>query len=213
MRRNVSEILLAMQASFDRPAVISDSNPFKVLIATVLSQRTRDQNTALASAQLFAKYDSAKKLSNAPLAEVMKLVKPAGFYKVKAKRVKQISKDIIQKFQGQVPSSVEELLSLPGVGRKTANCVLVYGFGKPAMPVDVHVHRISNRIGLVETKKPEQTELALMQIVPKKKWVGLNHLMVRYGQNICLPRKPKCNQCKIRPSCRRFSQPESKKQV
>jgi len=119
----------------------------------------------------------------------------------------------MQCFGGKTPKEINLLLSLPGVGRKTANCVLVYGFGKPAMPVDIHVHRISNRIGLVNTKQPEQTELALMDIVPKRNWLELNHLFVRYGQKICLPRNPKCSQCKIRPNCDYFLNIISKKQV
>jgi endonuclease-3 len=213
MPEDISAILKKMRKAVDRPAVVSHTNPFKVLIATVLSQRTKDQNTARATARLFEKYKSAEELASAPLPSIQRLVKPSGFYKVKARRIKGIAKQLVESFEGKVPSKLEQLLSLPGVGRKTANCVLVYGFGKPAMPVDVHVNRISNRIGLVKTKNPEQTELALMKIVPKKHWLELNHLMVRYGQSVCLPTNPKCSQCEIRPVCSHFLNLENKKQV
>ena len=213
MAKDISAILKKMRKAVDSPAVVSDSDPFKVLIATVLSQRTRDKNTAMASNALFEEYKTPKELASAPLASIQSLVRPAGFYRVKAKRIKEIAKQLVEGFDGKVPDSLEPLLSLPGVGRKTANCVLVYGFQKPAMPVDVHVHRISNRIGLAKTGNPEQTELALMKTVPKKHWLELNHLMVRYGQNICLPRNPKCTQCEIRAGCSHFLNLLTKKQV
>jgi endonuclease-3 len=193
-----------MKKTAGRPPVVSHKTPFQVLISTVLSQRTRDENTALASKKLFAVFPSAKTLSNAPLAKIEKLIKPAGFYRVKAKRIREISRLLAKDFKGKPPKDLEGLLSLPGVGRKTANCVLVYAFREPAMPVDVHVHRISNRLGLVKTKTPEQTEQALMKTVPREHWLELNHLMVRYGQKICLPRNPKCNECGLRPQCAFF---------
>ena len=213
MAKGISAILKKMRGAVESPAVVFYSDPFKVLIATVLSQRTRDKNTARASKALFEEYKSPKELASAPLASIQRLVRPAGFYRVKAKRIKEISKRLAEAFEGRVPDSLELLLSLPGVGRKTANCVLVYGFQKPAMPVDVHVHRISNRIGLVKTTSPEQTELALVEIVPKKHWLELNHLMVKYGQNTCLPRNPKCTQCEIRLACSHFLNVIAKKQV
>lgn len=195
-----------------QPPVISHKTPFQVLISTVLSQRTRDENTATASKQLFEEFPTAEKLSKAPPAKIEKLIKQAGFYKVKAKRIKEISRLLVERFNSQPPKNLELLVSLPGVGRKTANCVLVYAFKQPAMPVDVHVHRISNRLGLVETKKPEQTEQALMRIVPKENWLELNHLFVRYGQTICLPRNPKCAECKLRSKCPYFLNALAKKQ-
>ncbi len=187
-----------------RPPVVSHETPFQVLISTVLSQRTRDENTAIASKRLFKQFPNAEKLSKAPVARIEKLIKPAGFYRVKAKRIKAISRLLVERFNGQPPKNLEQLLSLPGVGRKTANCVLVYAFKEPAMPVDTHVHRISNRLGLVQTKTPEQTEQALMKLVPKKNWLKLNHLFVRYGQTICLPRNPKCPECRLRSKCPYF---------
>ena len=178
-------------------------NPFEILIGTVLSQRTRDVNTEIAVKNLFSKYNSPQKIANANLKELESLIKSCGFYKVKARYIKKISKILINKFDGKVPKERSKLLSLPGVGPKTSAIVLVYGFGIPeAMPVDVHVHRISNRLGIVKTKKPEETEKQLMKIIPKKYWIDLNRLFVLHGQNICLPRNPKCDVCPINKWCK-----------
>ena len=175
---------------------------FEVLIGTVLSQRTKDENTDKAAQALFARYDNPKKLAEADVKSIEKLIRPSGFYKVKAKRIKEISKIILQKYRSKVPKKMEELLSLPGVGRKTAGCVLVYGFGiAESIPVDTHVHRISNRLGIVKTKTPEQTEKELMRIVPKKEWININQLLVVHGQNICRPISPKCNVCPVNKYC------------
>lgn len=176
-------------------------DPFEVLIFTVLSQRTRDENTMRASNQLFKVYDTPKKLAGADLKSIEKLIKPSGFYRVKAKYIKAISKELVKRFDSKVPSNLDDLLSLPGVGRKTANCTLVYGFSIPAIPVDTHCHRIPNRIGLVKTKTPEQSEFALMKIIPKKYWIEFNDLVVKFGQTVCLPINPKCNICKVAPHC------------
>jgi len=177
------------------------NDPFKVLIATVLSQRTRDENTHVAAKNLFEVYKTPFELSNANLEHIQLLIKPAGFYKVKASRIKEISRIILEKYNGNIPDDITTLLALPGVGRKTANCVLAYGFGKPAIPVDTHVHRISNRLGLVKTKSEHETEKALEKIIPIEYWVELNELMVKFGQDICQPIKPKCNQCNIKDLC------------
>jgi len=176
-------------------------SPFRVLISTVLSQRTRDENTYIASEALFSHFKLPEELCSASLSKIEKLIRPAGFYQKKAKRIKEISKIIIEKFGGKVPDSIEKLLALPGVGRKTANCVLVYGFGKLAIPVDTHVHRISNRLGLVETKAPIETESALMELVPRKYWLHLNELLVKFGKDICRPTRPLCNECMISDLC------------
>ncbi|MCX6814034.1 MAG: endonuclease III [Candidatus Aenigmarchaeota archaeon] len=193
--RNIRKSLGETKATMER------ENPFQILISTVLSQRTRDENTEKASAQLFSKYKTAKQLSGAPLKNIESLIKPSGFYKVKAKRVKEISKIIAEKYKGKVPQDFEELISLPGVGRKTANCVLVYAYEIPAIPVDTHVHRISNRIGLVKTKTPEQTESELVKIIPKEYWTDFNDLFVKFGQRICQPRAPLCWKCPIVRMC------------
>lgn len=174
---------------------------FHVLIGTLLSQRTRDMNTDKAAKHLFSKFPTAEKLSKASTKEIEELIKPSGFYKVKAERIKEIAKKISQKYGGKVPEDMEELVKLPGVGRKTANCVLVYGFGKPAIPVDTHVHRITNRLGLVKTKKPEETEMELMKVIPKKYWTIINELLVKHGQGICKPVKPLCSCCPLLKHC------------
>ncbi len=173
-------------------------NPFRVLITTVLSQRTRDENTRRAAVKLFSKYSTPKALSKAPVSRVEFLIKDSGFYRVKARRVKEIAQHVA--VHG-MPETFDELMKLPGVGRKTANCVLVYGYGVPAIPVDVHVHRISNRLGLVCTKSPEQTEMELMNLLPERYWLELNELLVKFGQRICKPVKPSCSECMLRIDC------------
>ena len=178
--------------------------PFSILIGTILSARTKDENTAKVVKKLFSKYKSAKALSNAKIKDVEKLIRSIGFYHVKAKRIIDVAKIINSKYKGKVPSSLKELIQLPGVGRKTANCVLVYAYDKPAIPVDVHVHRISNRLGLVDTKTPEDTELELMKNIPKKYWLEINDTFVMYGQNICKPITPQCTVCKIKKRCKYY---------
>lgn len=178
--------------------------PFSILIGTILSARTKDENTIKVVKKLFSKYSSAKQLSKAKVKDVEKLIRSIGFYHVKAKRIIDVASIINSKYKGKVPTSLDELIKLPGVGRKTANCVLVYAYDKPAIPVDVHVHRISNRIGLVDTKTPEETELALMKKIPKKYWLEINDTFVMYGQNICKPITPNCKVCKIKNKCKYF---------
>ena len=175
--------------------------PFSILIGTILSARTRDENTTKIVKILFSKYKNAKQLANARLKDIEKIIKPIGFYHVKAKRIIEVAKIINSKYNGIVPDDLEKLVSLPGVGRKTANCVLVYAFEKPAIPVDIHVHRISNRLGLVKTKTPEETEFQLMKKIPQKYWLDINDTFVMYGQNICKPISPMCSVCKIKKEC------------
>jgi len=176
-------------------------SPLSILIGTILSARTRDENTSAVVKKLFSKYKSARSLAQARLSDVEKIIKSTGFYHVKAKRIIEVASLIDSRYSGKVPDTLEELLKLPGVGRKTANCVLVYAFEKPAIPVDTHVHRISNRLGLVQTKTPEETELELMKKIPKKYWLRINDTFVMYGQNICKPISPMCNVCQIRKEC------------
>ena len=178
--------------------------PFSILIGTILSARTKDENTTKVVRSLFLRYKNARQLSHAKLRDVEKIIKPIGFYHVKAKRIIDVAKIIDSKYKGIVPEDFEKLLSLPGVGRKTANCVLVYAFEKPAIPVDIHVHRISNRLGLVKTHTPEETEMELMKKIPKKFWIDINDTFVMYGQNICKPISPMCNVCKIKKGCNYF---------
>ncbi len=181
--------------------VFEGGDPYRVLIRTILSQRTRDENTDRASAQLFSQYHTMTEIAGADPARLEPLIRPAGFYRVKAQRIVEVSKKLLDEFKGQVPDDIKNLLKLPGVGRKTANCVLVYGFQKPAIPVDVHVHRISNRLGLVKTKTPEETEVELEKIVPKEYWIELNDLMVQFGQTICRPQSPRHEECPLQDIC------------
>ena len=178
--------------------------PFSILIGTILSARTKDESTTKVVKSLFLKYKNAKELANAKLKDVEKIIKPIGFYHVKSKRIIEVSQIIQSQYDGIVPDDLDTLIKLPGVGRKTANCVLVYAYEKPAIPVDIHVHRISNRLGLVDTKTPEDTEQELMKKIPKKYWIEINDTFVMYGQNICKPISPLCNKCKIRKDCKYF---------
>lgn len=181
-----------------------DGNPFSILIGTILSARTKDENTAKVVKKLFSEYKTAKDLANAKIKDVEKIIRSIGFYHVKAKRIIDVAKIIESQYNGIVPADLDQLIMLPGVGRKTANCVLVYAFEKPAIPVDIHVHRISNRLGLVETKTPEETEFELMKKIPKKYWLRVNDTFVMYGQNICKPISPMCNVCKIKKVCKYY---------
>jgi endonuclease-3 len=178
--------------------------PFSILIGTILSARTRDETTTKVVKNLLSHYKSAKALSNAKIKEIEKIIKPIGFYHVKARRIIDVASILNSKYHGKVPNDFEKLVDLPGVGRKTANCVLVYAFDQPAIPVDIHVHRISNRLGLVDTKTPEETEFELMKKIPKKYWLQINDTFVMYGQNICKPISPMCNICKIRKKCKYY---------
>ena len=175
-----------------------DHGPFSILIGTILSARTKDESTTRIVKDLFKVYKNARQLSKAKIRDVEKIIKSIGFYHVKAERIIEVAKIIDSKYKGKVPDDLEKLVALPGVGRKTANCVLVYAYEIPAIPVDIHVHRISNRLGLVKTKTPEETEFALMEKIPKKYWLDLNDTFVMYGQNICKPISPMCEVCKIR---------------
>jgi len=180
----------------------AETGPFSILIGTILSARTKDESTTKVVKILFSKYKNPKQLANAKLKDVEKIIKPIGFYHVKSKRIIEVAKIIDSKYKGKVPEDLDTLVQLPGVGRKTANCVLVYAFEKPAIPVDIHVHRISNRLGLVETKNPEETEQELMKKVDKKFWIDVNDTFVMYGQNICKPISPMCDVCKIKRTCK-----------
>ncbi|MFX0007091.1 MAG: endonuclease III [Candidatus Hermodarchaeota archaeon] len=187
-------------------------DPFKILISTILSARTRDANTRLATKKLFEKYKNPKEIVEADIEEIEQLIKSSGFYKVKAARIKEVSNVLINKHNGLVPDNYESLINLPGVGSKTANCVLVYAFKIPAIPVDTHVHRISNRLDWVKTKNPIQTEAALKKLLPKELWLKVNRLFVRFGQQICLPIRPKCEICVIKDICPKdFSMETAKK--
>lgn len=180
------------------------SDPFRVLIGTILSHRTRDERTAEATERLFRKIKGINELADADPEEVARLIKGVGFYNVKSRRIIEVSRILRDQYGGNVPKSMKELLNLPSVGRKTANCVLVYGFNVDAIPVDTHVHRISNRLGIAHTKEPDETEEVLKAFFPRKLWKEVNDLFVRYGKAICKPVGPKCEVCPLKESCEYF---------
>jgi endonuclease-3 len=178
-------------------------DPFTVLISCILSLRTKDVTTDAASERLFAVARTPRTMLPIPLRRMEKLIYPVSFYRVKAKVIQGICRDILGRFQGRVPDTIDGLLTLKGVGRKTANLVVTLGYKKPGICVDVHVHRICNRLGYVKTKTPEQTEMVLRQKLPRKYWITFNDLLVTYGQNLCTPTSPWCSRCPIRPYCAR----------
>ncbi len=176
-------------------------DPFQVLIGTILSQRTRDEQTDVASARLFRRYPDARSLAAADPRVLERLIRPVGFYRTKSRAIRACARELLARFAGVVPRDLEELESLPSVGPKTANCVLVFGYGIPAIPVDTHVHRIANRLGLVRTRTPEETEARLRERVDPRFWIPLNPLLVQHGQNVCRPLRPDCPACPIRDLC------------
>ena len=178
-------------------------DPFRVLIATVLSLRTKDETTAPAAERLFKVADSPQKMLQLPVERLAELIYPVGFYRTKAANILEICRILVEKYSGRVPDTLEELLSFKGVGRKTANLVITLGYGKPGICVDTHVHRISNRLGYVKTKTPEETEFALRKKLPSQYWIIYNDLMVAFGQNLCTPVSPFCSRCPLYNFCDR----------
>ncbi len=179
------------------------ATPFQILVSTLLSLRTKDEVTAKASERLFARAQSPEEILALGENKIKKLIYPVGFYPTKSARLVEISRIIIETYDGKVPDDIDALLSLPGVGRKTANLVLAEGFQKPAICVDTHVHRISNRIGYVRTKTPDKTEFALQKKLPGKHWIKYNELLVAFGQVICRPISPFCSKCPVARMCAR----------
>ena len=179
-------------------------DPFKILISTMLSLRTKDSTTEAAFERLSAIASTPGRISRLPVGTIENAIYPVGFYKTKARNIKVVSTVIQKKFQGEVPRSFDELLKLPGVGRKTANLVMILGFDEMGICVDTHVHRITNRWGYVSTRTPDETEMRLREILPKKYWKVINNYLVPYGQNICLPVSPFCSRCKLIHFCDRI---------
>jgi endonuclease-3 len=201
----------------DVPAVekISEEQaeqPFQILIATLLSARTQDATTHAASTRLFARARTARMMAKLPVREIERLIYPVGFYRNKARHVKACCEMLVSRFAGRVPSTMEELTQLPGVGRKTANLVLIIGFGsRQNICVDTHVHRISNRLGWVQTATPEDTEQALYAAVDRRWWPLINRYLVAWGQNVCRPVYPRCGDCAISTTCPRIGVTERKR--
>jgi len=204
MKKTMFAVNPPRYTALERLHKVQTARPFRILIATILSARTKDENTTKAADKLFKLYGTPQKLAKAKAKDIEKVIKSVGFYHVKSKRIIEVANIILTKYHGKVPADIDKLVEIPGVGRKTANCVLVYAFEKPAIPVDTHVHRISNRLGLVDTKTPEETEMELRKKIPKKYWLPINNTFVMYGQNICKPISPMCTVCKIKNSCNYF---------
>ena len=181
----------------------SDHDPFLVLISCLLSLRTKDKTTGEASERLFALASTPAMMQTLPLAVIEKAIYPVGFYRTKAKQIHEICSQLLERYAGLVPANLDELLTLPGVGRKTANLVMTVGYQQPGICVDIHVHRITNRWGYVTTKTPDETEQALRQKLPRQYWIIFNDLLVPYGQHICQPVSPLCTQCLLTKYCDR----------
>lgn len=188
----------------------SGRDPFLVLISCLLSLRTKDKTTAEASARLFALASTPATMQHLSQSTVESAIYPVGFYRTKAKHIQQICTQLLDRYHGRVPDEIEELLTLPGVGRKTANLVVTVGYEKAGICVDIHVHRISNRWGYVETKTPDETEKALRAKLPRKYWITFNDLLVPYGQHLCQPVSPMCSQCRIAEYCDRVGVTKSR---
>jgi len=190
--------------------VSSERNPFQVLISCLLSLRTQDKVTGEASQRLFRIARTPETISRLSVKRIQKAIYPVGFYRVKAQRIRDLGREIVEKYNGRVPNTIEELLLLKGVGRKTANLVVTLGYDKAGICVDTHVHRITNRWGLVKTKNPHQTEFALREILPIRYWKELNGQLVSFGQGICRPISPLCSRCRVRPVCNRVGVVQSR---
>ena len=182
-----------------------DNDPFRVLVATMISLRTKDAVTRTASEKLLSLAATPASLAGLSEERIAKLIYPAGFYRTKARSLRAAARILVAEHRGTVPRTMEELLALPGVGRKTANLVLNLGYGVPGICVDTHVHRISNRTGWVKTKDPAGTEKALMEILPRRYWIRINEILVRFGQTICTPVSPRCSICPITSWCARVN--------
>jgi endonuclease-3 len=188
----------------------SGRDPFLVLISCLLSLRTKDKTTGEASARLFALASTPATMRHLSLSTIESAIYPVGFYRTKAKHIQQICTQVLERYGGRVPDQIDELLTLPGVGRKTANLVVTVGYEKPGICVDIHVHRISNRWGYVKTKTPDETEQALRAKLPRKYWITFNDLLVPFGQNLCQPVSPFCSRCTIASYCDRVDVTKSR---
>jgi endonuclease-3 len=206
----VYEILEEAYRDMEEPSVtkiskLSERDPFRVLISCLISLRTKDEVTLASSGRLFEKADNPSDMLNLTEDEIAKLIYPAGFYKTKANTIKNICSILINDYAGIVPDEIDELVKMKGVGRKTANLVLVEGYGKPAICVDTHVHRIFNRLGYVKTKTPDKTETELRKHLPEKYWIRINEILVAYGREKCRPVSPYCSSCSLTDYCDKVS--------
>jgi endonuclease-3 len=181
-----------------------DRDPFRILVSTIISLRTKDEVTDAASERLFKLAGTPETLARLDLKGIERAIFPAGFYRTKARTLRDVARRLETEYGSRVPDTVEELLTFKGVGRKTAALVVSLGYGRPAICVDTHVHRIANRLGWVKTKTPHETEAALMRAVPRKHWIGINETMVSFGQRVCMPLSPRCSTCPLGDACPRI---------
>lgn len=204
----VFEILSEEVQKWKTPAVTvvaRKRSPFQVLVSCIISLRTKDEVTGAASRRLYAVADNPEDILELSEGEIAKLIYPAGFYNVKAKQILDISRALVEDYHSIVPDSIDELIKFKGVGRKTANLVVTLAYNKPGICVDIHVHRITNRWGYVKAKTPDATEVALRKKLPEEYWIPINDLLVTYGQNLCTPLSPYCNQCRLSDYCDRVA--------
>lgn len=199
--QDIRTVMDTLAATYHGRGSVELGDPYKVLVATVISQRTREEQTTAVSERVFARYPDAATLALADETELYDLLNGSEYRQQKAPRLIALAKILVERFGGRVPDTVDELLTLPGVGRKTANCVLIYAFEKSALCVDIHCHRISNRLGWVNTKTPDQTETALEKVMPQDLWAGSNRLFLQHGRAVCLPSTPVCSRCPVRNWC------------
>ena len=211
MSEPIRIVMDTLAAAYHGRGAIELGDPFQVLVATVISQRTREEQTTAVSARVFACYPDAAAFAVADEPALLDLLDGSEYREEKAPRLIALSKILAEKYGGQVPDSIEALLALPGVGRKTANCVLIYAFNKAAICVDTHCHRITNRLGWVTTKTPDATEKALEKIMPQDLWAGSNRLFLQHGRALCLPITPICSRCPVREWCAYGQDSDTKK--
>lgn len=207
---NIKEVVKILKKEYKRfktPFVTVDAEttrePFRVLISTIISLRTKDSTTEEASIRLFKLASNPEDMIKLNITQIEKALYPAGFYRVKAKTIKEVCRELVDKYGSMVPDDLDELLKLKGVGRKTANLVITLGYNKPGICVDTHVHRIFNRLGYINTNTPDDSEMVLRKKLPKRYWIDINSLLVAYGQNVCKPIGPRCDVCKISDLCRK----------
>ena len=211
MSTAIRTVMETLAATYHGRGSVELGDPYQVLVATVISQRTREEQTTAVSERVFAKYPNAAALAVADEAELYALLNGSEYRQEKAPRLIALANILVDRYGGEVPDDLDALLSLPGVGRKTANCVLIYAFQKAALCVDIHMHRITNRLGWVQTKTPDQTEKALEKVMPQDLWAGSNRLFLQHGRAICLPSIPICSRCPVREWCAYGQAAETKK--
>jgi endonuclease-3 len=199
--QELTSVLKTLKKQFPNPGAMQVGNAYQNLVGVILSARTRDEQVLKLLPKLFKAYPNVNKLSKAKPEDIEKKINTIGMYRQKAKNLQKMAERVVKEFDGEIPGAMEDLVSLAGVGRKTASVILVANFGKPAIAVDTHVHRVTNRLGWVKTKTPEKTEQALLKIVPKKMQPTVNQVFVKFGRYVCIPGKPRCWMCPVQSSC------------